>query len=206
MRLLCGPWRDVTGPAAGRRSVRSAEPLRALCSETFLEKLEALFGDGGHCAPRTLSITFREQAGRGQPGKAAALSVWSLCRVFRPRPIPAGGSEAVTLAGPGGPGARRPPAVFLLRRGLWRRALSRDTWGSQPVGSWEWERTPPTALGRGRADPPPASQRPVIERHPTPTRPAVPRVQAPSCERSGSRPSAQPAVAAGSETLQRTCS
>lgn len=154
MRLLCGPWRDVTGPAAGRRSVRSAEPLRTLCSETFLEKLGALFGDGGHCAPRTLSITFREQAGRGQPGKAAALSGWSLCRVFRPRPIPAGGSEAVTLAGPGGPGARRPPAVFLLRRGLWRRALSRDAWGSQPVGSWEWERTPPAALGRGRADPP----------------------------------------------------
>lgn len=88
MRLLCGPWRDVTGPAAGRRSVRSAEPLRTLCSETFLEKLGALFGDGGHCAPRTLPITFREQAGRGQPGKAAALSVWSLRRVFRPPPLP----------------------------------------------------------------------------------------------------------------------
>lgn len=155
----------------------------------------------GHC--RSPSVNKPAGGSRAKP----PLYLGGLSVAFSaPSPIPAGGSEAVTPAGPGGPGARRPPAVFLLRRGLWRRALSRDAWGSQPVGSWEWERTPPAALGRGRADPPPASQRPVIEQHPTPTRPAVPRVQAPSCERSGSRPSAQPAVAAGSETLQRTCS
>lgn len=149
MRLLCGPWRDVTGPAAGRRSVRSAEPLRTLCSETFLEKLGALFGDGGHCAPRTLSITFREQAGRGQPGKAAALSGWSLSRFPPPpTPIPAGGSEAVT---PAGPGVLPPSSSCAGGSGA---ELSRDAWGSQPVGSWEWERTPPAALGRGRTDPP----------------------------------------------------
>lgn len=104
----------------------------------------------GHC--RSPSVNKPAGGSRAKP----PLYLGGLSVAFSaPCPIPAGGSEAVTLAGPGGPGARRPPAVFLLRRGLWRRALSRDTWGSQPVGSWEWERTPPAALGRGCADPPP---------------------------------------------------